>query len=131
MGGKDEKFLAGKKLGGRPAVVEARVTAPVKPHKMDPKYQPTGTLYDIPYRTLIPREIDRLLTAGRCISCDHFAVGGVRYFSVSFATGEAAGLAAALSAKQGVMPRQLEVRALQKALVAAGGYLRPDLTAKL
>lgn len=30
---KDEKFLYGKKLGGRPAVVEARVTAPVKPHK--------------------------------------------------------------------------------------------------
>jgi hypothetical protein len=33
MGGKDEKFLAGKNLGGRPAVVESRVTAPVKPHK--------------------------------------------------------------------------------------------------
>jgi hypothetical protein len=31
--GKDEKFLLGKKMGGRPAVVEARVTAPVKPHK--------------------------------------------------------------------------------------------------
>ena len=31
--GKDEKFLAGKNLGGRPAVVEARVTGPVKPHK--------------------------------------------------------------------------------------------------
>ena len=30
---KDEKFLAGKNLGGRPAVVEARLTAPVKPHK--------------------------------------------------------------------------------------------------
>lgn len=33
MSSKDEKFLAGKKLGGRPAVVEARITAPVKPHK--------------------------------------------------------------------------------------------------
>ena len=30
---KDERFLVGKNLGGRPAVVEARVTAPVKPHK--------------------------------------------------------------------------------------------------
>jgi len=35
---KDEKFLAGKNLGGRPAVVEARLTAPVKPHK--PKVLP-------------------------------------------------------------------------------------------
>jgi len=33
MSKKDEKFLAGKKLGGRPAVVESRITAPVKPHK--------------------------------------------------------------------------------------------------
>ena len=30
---KDQKFLSGKSLGGRPAVVEARLTAPVKPHK--------------------------------------------------------------------------------------------------
>ena len=30
---KDDKFLAGKTLGGRPEVVEARITAPVKPHK--------------------------------------------------------------------------------------------------
>lgn len=108
-----------------------RGASPVKPHKMDPKYQPTGTLYDIPYRTLVPLEIDRLLTAGRCISCDNFAAGSVRYFSVSFATGEAAGLAAALSAEQGIVPRQLDVRELQTALVASGGYLRPELTAKL
>lgn len=33
MASKDEQFLAGKSLGGRPAVVEARLTAPVKPHK--------------------------------------------------------------------------------------------------
>lgn len=31
--GKDAKFMEGKSLGGRPAVVEARITAPVKPHK--------------------------------------------------------------------------------------------------
>jgi len=33
MSNKDEKFLAGKPLGGRPAVVEERISAPVKPHK--------------------------------------------------------------------------------------------------
>lgn len=33
MPSKDDNFLVGKKLGGRPAVVEARITAPVKPHK--------------------------------------------------------------------------------------------------
>jgi phage terminase small subunit len=31
--GKDERFLAGKKLGGRPAVVEERITRAVKPFK--------------------------------------------------------------------------------------------------
>jgi phage terminase small subunit len=33
MPSKDDKFLAGKNLGGRPPVVESRLTAPVKPHK--------------------------------------------------------------------------------------------------
>ena len=33
MSGKDEKFLAGKSLGGRPAVVEERINTPVKAHK--------------------------------------------------------------------------------------------------
>ena len=31
---KDEKFLAGKSLGGRPAVVEERISKPVQAHKM-------------------------------------------------------------------------------------------------
>jgi len=30
---KDARILAGKRLGGRPEVVEQRITAPVKPHK--------------------------------------------------------------------------------------------------
>jgi phage terminase small subunit len=33
MPSKDDQFMVGKSLGGRPAVVEARITAPVKPHK--------------------------------------------------------------------------------------------------
>ena len=33
MSKKDEKFFARNKLGGRPAIVESRITAPVKPHK--------------------------------------------------------------------------------------------------
>lgn len=33
MGGKDDRFMVGKKLGGIDARVEARITAPVKPHK--------------------------------------------------------------------------------------------------
>lgn len=33
MGSKDRQFLKGKSLGGRPAVVEERVTRPVKAHK--------------------------------------------------------------------------------------------------
>ena len=42
---------------------------------------------------------------------------------VCLATGQAAGIAAALSAKEGVTPRALDIKALQSALIEAGAVL--------
>ncbi len=44
---------------------------------------------------LRPRGIDRLWVAGRCLSADHDAQASIRVMGTCFATGEAAGLAAA------------------------------------
>jgi FAD dependent oxidoreductase len=49
----------------------------------------------IPLRCLKPRGIDRLFVAGRCISADHGAQASIRVMGTCFATGEAAGKAAA------------------------------------
>jgi len=82
-----------------------------------------GTLYDIPYRCLIPKKIDNLLVVGRCISVTHEALGSVRVSAVCMAEGQAAGTAAALAVKNKVTPRKLNVKQLQKALIEQGVLL--------
>jgi len=72
--------------------------------------------YDIPYGCLVPRETDGLLLAGRCISGSHEAHASYRIMRIAFSTGAAAGAAAALCAKSGRQPRQLDVKAIRRAL---------------
>ncbi len=76
--------------------------------------------YDIPYRCLIPRGLDGLLTAGRCISGDHTALASYRVQSHCMGLGEAAGTAAALCSRQGCQPRELDPQRLRQALEAGG-----------
>lgn len=72
--------------------------------------------YGIPYGCLVPKRVEGLLAAGRCISCTHMALGSVRVIAVCFATGQAAGTAAALSVAAGVPPRRLDVERLRAVL---------------
>lgn len=76
--------------------------------------------YSIPYRCLLPKGIEGLLVAGRCISGDHIAVASFRVQSHAMAIGQAAGTAAALAASRQQMPRQLDVELLQRHLIHAG-----------
>lgn len=76
--------------------------------------------YGIPYRTLLPKGVEGVLVAGRCISTDDIAHGSTRNVPACALTGEAAGTAAALAAKAGVTPRQLNVADVQAALAAKG-----------
>ena len=79
--------------------------------------------YDIPYRCLVPKKIDGLLVAGRNVSMTHLALASARVMGPAMALGEAAGKAAALSIKEGVEPRNINVKALQQALIDEGAYL--------
>ena len=76
-----------------------------------------GGSYDIPYRCLVPKEIENLLVAGRCISADHQAIGSTRVMAPCMAMGQAAGLAAALSVQARVTPRHLNIESLRRALL--------------
>ncbi|MDF2722857.1 MAG: FAD-dependent oxidoreductase [Paenibacillus sp.] len=80
--------------------------------------------YDIPYRCLIPKAVDNLLAAGRCISTSHEALATTRLSPSCMATGQAAGAAAALAARGGVSPAEVELSGLQANLTAAGAILQ-------
>ena len=80
--------------------------------------------YDIPYRALVPKLVDGLLVAGRCISSEQQPYESHRAMVPIMAMGQAAGTAAALCATSGIAPRRLDVRLLQDALVAQGAELR-------
>jgi hypothetical protein len=75
-----------------------------------------GGYYQLPYRSLVPAELDGLLAAGRCISASHEALASVRVMGPCMVTGQAAGTAAAMAVKQGVEIRDLDVRRLQARL---------------
>jgi hypothetical protein len=75
-----------------------------------------GGFYDIPYRCLVPEAVDGVLLAGRCISATHEAHASTRSMPCSLATGQAAGVAAALSVSQQKRPADLDPDVLRDAL---------------
>lgn len=82
-----------------------------------------GEYYGIPYRCLVPRKVDGLLVAGRCLSARSEAAGAVRVMPPCMAMGQAAGTAAALAVKRGAAPRQVGPEELNRALKSGGAYL--------
>jgi hypothetical protein len=83
----------------------------------------TANIYQIPYRSLVPREIDQLLVAGRCVSATHEALAAIRVMPPAFAMGQAAGTAAAIAVRQGCSPRRVPVGELQNLLVSQGAEI--------
>ncbi|MFP5363812.1 MAG: FAD-dependent oxidoreductase [Thermoleophilia bacterium] len=84
---------------------------------------PAGGAYDIPLRCLIPRAVDGLLVGGRCISGTHEAHSSYRVTPIALATGQAAGVAAALAARAGVAARDVPAGDVQLALLEQGADL--------
>ena len=73
-------------------------------------------VWDTPYRTLVPRDVENILAAGRCIGILDDAWEVYRVIPVAAMTGEAAGIAASLCADQGLLPKDLPYGLLRKHL---------------
>jgi hypothetical protein len=82
-----------------------------------------GRLYQIPYRILLPRGVEGLLVAGRCVSADRVACGSIRQQAGCIVTGQAAGTAAAIAARRRETPRKVPIGELQTALQAQGAIV--------
>ena len=83
----------------------------------------SGRYYGVPYRSLLPKGVEQLLMAGRCISADSTAAGAVRVMPPCMAMGQAAGTAAALAIKQGCTVRTLDTAVLREELIKNGACL--------
>ena len=79
-----------------------------------------SSLFDIPYRCLVPLKVDNLLVGGRCISTTHEAQGPIRNIPPCMITGQAAGVAAALAVRMEIQPRKLDPKQIIEALIKQG-----------
>ncbi|MBR2907074.1 MAG: FAD-dependent oxidoreductase [Clostridia bacterium] len=86
-------------------------------------YFPAGAYYTIPYRSLIPKNINNMLVAGRCISSDHGAQASYRIMPVVCCIGEAAGSAIGLAARSGCSVRDINPKDLQSVLKKNRAYI--------
>lgn len=72
--------------------------------------------YTIPYGCLLPKNVEGLLLSGRNISGTHMAHSNFRAMPICMGIGEAAGIAASLSVKQGKLLRNIDVKDIQELL---------------
>ncbi|HQK84375.1 MAG TPA: FAD-dependent oxidoreductase, partial [Atribacter sp.] len=80
--------------------------------------------YGIPFRCLIPRELENILVAGRSISATHEAMASFRVMAPCMAIGQAAGVASALTIQEGFTSlRKIPVDVLQRILKDQGAIL--------
>ena len=86
-----------------------------RPARSDPR-----DYCEIPYRSLLPKNVDNLLCAGRCCSAEFHANGAMRIIGPAMGTGHAAGLAAATAIEEGVRPRDLAGPRVRQMLIDEG-----------
>lgn len=95
------------------------VTFGIDVHAVNPKIQKgiekapfRSKPYDIPLRSLIAKDVDGLMMAGRCISGDFIAHSSYRVTGNSVTMGEAAGVASAVAVRNNVMPHEVPFQAV-------------------
>jgi hypothetical protein len=79
--------------------------------------------WQIPYGALIPKKVDNIIAAGRCIDCDLRMADLVRLIPNCFVTGHAAGVAAAVAVRDRCKPRDADITKIQRILRQQEAYL--------
>lgn len=82
-----------------------------------------GGYYGFPYRAMVPKKVEGLLVAGRCVTSTWEAHMSTRNTVSCMAQGQAAGTAAAISAGKNILPRNVDIRELQQTLREQGVVL--------
>lgn len=97
-------------------------------------HNPTGTgtnhyyfkdneYYSIPYSSLLPKEYDNLVVAGRCISVTHEAQASIRVMPICSCLGQAAGIAVGEAKATGKNVHTVDIKLVQNVLMKNGAVL--------
>lgn len=119
----DEDVLEGQRFDDGIADVSFGVDIHDPVDKSQPVYavgRRTKGSYQIPYRSLVPLEMDQILVAGRCISGTYVAHASYRVKGPCMAMGQAAGVAAALAVQDNIAPRRVDPAEIIDGLQAQG-----------
>jgi len=80
----------------------------------------TGRYFQIPYGIILPKKVENLLVAGRCVAGDKMSHAATRQMVCCIVTGQGAGVAAAVSIKENKTCRDVDISKVQKALENQG-----------
>lgn len=80
----------------------------------------SGRYFQVPYGCMVPLHVDNLLVAGRCVAGDKTSHAAMRNMMACTVTGQGAGVAAAVSLRQGVTTSAVDVRDVQEELRRQG-----------
>jgi len=83
----------------------------------------TGRYFHVPYRALLPKGVENLLVAGRCIGGDKVSHAAVRNMMCCAVGGQGAGVAAAISVKTGAALDALDIGLVQAELKRQGARI--------
>lgn len=86
-------------------------------------YFKEGEFYEIPYRSLIPKNSENVLVAGRCVSCDHEAQASIRIMPIVCTLGQAAGTAIAVAKNKKTNVKDVDIKELQNTLRQNGAVI--------
>lgn len=80
----------------------------------------TSRYFQIPYGIILPKQLDNLLVAGRCVAGDKMSHAATRQMVCCIATGQGAGVATTVSVKESTNCRDVDIIEVQKALENQG-----------
>lgn len=97
----------GRKFSDRIAVASYPLDLhPYERNQTNP-FGPKRYYYTIPMRSVVPRDVDGVLVASRCLGASYEAAGSARVIPITMAVGQACGVAAAWGAKTNKTPHQI------------------------
>jgi len=98
--------------------VDLHTRSGVRPKPLKP-----GTVPTVPLRAMVPKDSRNIIVAGRCVSSDRLANSGLRVQASCMAMGQAAGVAAALAARNRTTPMAVPLNDIHRTLRRHGAIV--------